>query len=62
MPTPQEVIDSAQPGDTVKITLRGPANDDEKQQLDYEYHKAYPHLKFIIEDGGLVSSAEIVEG
>ena len=61
MPTPQEVIDSAKPGDTVKITLRGPASASELLETKALYEVAHPGIEFIIADDGLISSAELVE-
>lgn len=60
MTTPQEVLDNAELGDTVKITLRGPASVTEIDELRTTYENYYPDIKFEFETDGLVSNAEIV--
>jgi hypothetical protein len=57
---PQEVIDSAHQGDTVLITLRGPASDIEIAELKTAYRETYPGIEFEFQADGLISAAEIV--
>lgn len=60
MPNPQEVLSGAKPGDTVKVYLRGPASEEEVNELRTVYEENYPGVKFEFEDNAVVSAAEIV--
>jgi hypothetical protein len=57
---PQKVIDDAHQGDTVLITLRGPASDTEIAELKTAYGETYPGIEFEFQADGLISAAEIV--
>ena len=61
MANPQEVIDSAKQGDTVRVTLRGPASASELLEMKDQYEETYPGVNFVLVDNGLTSDAEIVD-
>lgn len=60
MPSPQEVLDAAEPGDTVRITFRGPSTEEELSDMLQEYKRSYPQLDFELRDQGAVHSAELI--
>lgn len=39
-------IRSAKPGDTVRISLRGPCSEDELEEMRAEHEKTYPGVNF----------------
>jgi hypothetical protein len=57
----QQILDDAKPGELVRIGLRGPAEEDEIEELRKEYEAAYAGVRFEFTSNNAESSVDLVE-